>query len=157
MKAISRAGKIFFASLIFIMAIFIGNEKVFAADVDSFDKLQTAIENASDGETINVKNNITLDGTLVIDGKNITISGSGTISADSALENVADRQNTLFVIKNSTVKFNGLDATKKLTLDGKLKNRIIYSEDSKIELNNAIVSKGSPGSDSNINPGGGIF
>ena len=157
MKTISRAGKIIFASLIFIMAIFIGNEKVFAADVSDFTGLKSAIENASDGETINVKNNITLNGTLVIDGKNITISGSGTISADSALKTVKDRQNTLFVIKNSTVKFNGLDATQKLTLDGKLKNRIIYSEDSKIELNNAIVSKGSPGSDSNINPGGGIF
>ena len=151
MKAISRAGKIIFASLIFIMAIFIGNENVFAADVSSFGELKTAIKTASDGETINVKNNITLTDTLVIDGKNITISGSGTISASSGLKNVDTRKNTLFYINGSTVTFNGL------TLDGAKINRVIYSEASKITLTDAKVINGCPGNDSNINPGGGIF
>lgn len=151
MKAISRAGKIFFASLIFIVAIFIGNEKVFAADVSSFGELKTAIENASDGETINVNGDITLTKTLVIDGKNITISGSGKISADSALETVDTRKNTLFYIKGSNVTFKGL------TLDGAKINRVIYSEASKITLTDAKVINGCPGSNSNINPGGGVF
>lgn len=132
---------------------------VFAADhqVKNFDELKAAIVSAASGDVITVASNITLDETLAIENKNITIKGSGKISADNALTTVATRKNTLFVINNSTVKFNGVDENQKLTLDGDLKNRIIYSEGSTIELTNAVVTKGCPGSDSKINPGGGIF
>ena len=132
---------------------------VFAADhqVKDFDELKAAIASAANGDVITVASNITLDETLAIENKNITIKGSGKISADNALTTVATRKNTLFVINNSTVKFNGVDENQKLTLDGELKNRIIYSENSTIELTNAVVTKGCPGSDSTINPGGGIF
>ena len=132
---------------------------VFAADhpVNDFAGLQTAIANAADGDVITVNGDITLTDTIVIDGKDITITGSGKISADNGLITVETRKNTLFVINNSTVKFNGLDENQKLTLDGNLKNRIIYSEGSTIELTNAVVTKGCPGNNSNINPGGGIF
>ena len=132
---------------------------VFAADktVSDFTGLKAAIAQAEDGDAITVASNITLDETLAIENKNITIKGSGKISAASALNNVNTRKNTLFVINNSTVKFNGVDENQKLTLDGELKNRIIYSENSTIELTNAVVTKGCPGSDSKINPGGGIF
>ena len=132
---------------------------VFAADhqVKDFDELKAAIASAANGDVITVASNITLDETLAIENKSITIKGSGKISADNALTTVATRKNTLFVINNSTVKFNGVDENQKLTLDGELKNRIIYSENSTIELTNAVVTKGCPGSDSTINPGGGIF
>ena len=132
---------------------------VFAADhqVKDFDELKAAIASAANGDVITVASNITLDETLAIENKSITIKGSGKISADNALTTVATRKNTLFVINNSTVKFNGLDENQKLTLDGDLKNRIIYSEGSTIELTNAVVTKGCPGDNSNINPGGGIF
>ncbi len=132
---------------------------VFAADktVNNFAELKDAIAVAENGDVITVASNITLDKTLAIENKNITIKGSGKISADNALTTVETRKNTLFVINNSTVKFNGLDENQKLTLDGDLKNRIIYSENSTIELTNAVVTKGSPGDNSNINPGGGVF
>ena len=132
---------------------------VFAADypVNDFDELKSAIANAENGDVITVSGDITMTETLVINGKDITITGSGKISATSALNDVDTRENTLFVINNSTVKFNGLDENQKLTLDGDLKNRIIYSEGSTIELTNAVVTKGCPGSDSKINPCGGIF
>ena len=132
---------------------------VFAADhqVKDFDELKAAIASAANGDVITVASNITLDETLAIENKSITIKGSGKISADNALTTVATRKNTLFVINNSTVKFNGVDENQKLTLDGDLKNRIIYSEGSTIELTNAVVTKGCPGDNSTINPGGGIF
>lgn len=132
---------------------------VFAEEktVNNFTDLKQAIANAGEGDILNVASNITLDETLAIENKNITIKGSGKISADNALTTVDTRKNTLFVINNSTVKFNGLDENQKLTLDGDLKNRIIYSENSTIELTNAVVTKGCPGNNSNINPGGGIF
>lgn len=125
--------------------------------VNDFADLKDAIASAANGDVITVASNITLDETLAIENKSITIKGSGKISADNALTTVATRKNTLFVINNSTVKFNGVDENQKLTLDGDLKNRIIYSEGSTIELTNAVVTKGCPGSDSKINPGGGIF
>ncbi len=132
---------------------------VFAANktVNNFADLKDAIADAENGDVITVASNITLDKTLAIENKNITIKGSGKISADNALTTVETRKNTLFVINNSTVKFNGLDENQKLTLDGDLKNRIIYSENSTIELTNAVVTKGYPGDNSNINPGGGVF
>ena len=126
--------------------------------VNDFAELKKEIANAQDGDVITVNVDITLTDTIVIESKkNITIKGSGKISAASALTTVETRKNTLFVINNSTVKFNGLDENQKLTLDGDLKNRIIYSENSKIELTNAVVTKGCPGDNSNINPGGGVF
>ena len=126
---------------------------VFAADktVSDFTGLKAAIAQAEDGDAITVASNITLDETLAIENKNITIKGSGKISAASALNNVNTRKNTLFYINGSTVTFNGL------TLDGAKINRVIYSEASKITLTDAKVINGCPGSDSNINPGGGIF
>ena len=126
---------------------------VFAADhpVNDFAGLQTAIANAADGGVITVNGDITLTDTIVIDGKDITITGSGTISADNALTTVATRKNTLFVINNSTVKFDGL------TLNGNNQNRVIYSEGSELTLTGAKLINGCSGSDSKINPGGGIF
>lgn len=126
---------------------------VFAADhpVNDFAGLQTAIANAADGDVITVNGDITLTDTIVIDGKDITITGSGTISADNALTTVATRKNTLFVINNSTVKFDGL------TLNGNNQNRVIYSEGSELTLTGAKLINGCSGSDSKINPGGGIF
>ena len=158
MKKRISISKTIFMLLIFMMTVLIGNENVFAASktVNDFTDLKDAIADTSITE-ITVNGDITLTETIVIEGKDITIKGSGKISADNALKTVTDRQNTLFVINNSTVKFNGLDENQKLTLDGDLKNRIIYSEASTIELNNAIVTKGCPGNNSKINPGGGIF
>lgn len=75
MKTISRAGKIIFASLIFIMAIFIGNEKVFAATtVSDFNGLKQAIENGTDD--INVQGTINVTETLTI-RRDVKISGGG--------------------------------------------------------------------------------
>ena len=75
MKAISRAGKIFFASIIFIMAIFIGNEKVFAATtVTDFNGLKQAIETGTDD--INVQGTINVTETLTI-RRDVKISGGG--------------------------------------------------------------------------------
>lgn len=75
MKAISRAGKIIFASLIFIMAIFIGDEKVFAATtVTDFNGLKQAIETGTDD--INVQGTINVTETLTI-RRDVKISGGG--------------------------------------------------------------------------------
>ena len=75
MKTISRAGKIFFASLIFIMAIFIGNENVFAATtVNDFNGLKQAIENGTD--EIIVQGTINVTKTLTI-SRDVKISGGG--------------------------------------------------------------------------------
>lgn len=127
---------------------------VFAANktVNNFAELKKEIANAADGDVITVNGDITLTDTIVIESKkNITIKGSGKISADKALTTVETRKNTLFLINNSTVTFNGL------TLDGAKKNRVIYSEGSEITLTDAKVINGCPGNNSNINPGGGIF
>ncbi len=120
--------------------------------VNDFAGLKDAIAQAENGNVITVNGDITLTETLVIENKNnITITGSGKISATSALNNVEDRENTLFYIKDSTVTFKGL------TLDGAKINRVIYSEGSKITLTDAKVINGCPGNNSKINPGGGIF
>ena len=75
MKTISRAGKIIFTSLIFIMAIFIGNEKVFAATtVTDFNGLKQAIETGTDD--INVQGTINVTETLTI-RRDVKISGGG--------------------------------------------------------------------------------
>lgn len=125
---------------------------VFAENpVSNFTELKDAIASASNGDTITVNGNISLTDTISINGKDITISGSGTISAASSLKTVADRQNTLFYIKDSKITFNGL------TLDGAKKNRVIYSEGSELTLTGAKVINGCPGDNSNINPGGGVF
>ena len=127
---------------------------VFAADhqVKDFDELKAAIASAANGDTITVNRDIAMTETLVIENKNnITITGSGKINAASALNNVKDRENTLFYIKGSNVTFKGL------TLDGAKINRVIYAEGSKITLTDAKVINGCPGNNSNINPGGGIF
>ena len=147
-----KISKAIFIALIFMMSIIIGNENVFAATtVSNFQQLKAAITDASDGDTITVSSDINLTETLVIKNKNITLSGTGKISADNALKTVDDRQNTLFVIKDSKVTFDGL------TLDGASKNRVIYSENSNITLTSTKIINGCPGNDSNINPGGGIF
>ena len=127
---------------------------VFAADktVNNFAELKKEIANAQDGDVITVSGDITLTGTIVIENKkNITITGSGKINAASALNNVKDRENTLFYIKGSNVTFKGL------TLDGAKKNRVVYAEGSELTLTGAKVINGCPGNNSNINPGGGIF
>lgn len=127
---------------------------VFAANktVSDFTGLKDAIVQAEDGDTITVNRDIAMTETLVIENKNnITITGSGKINAASALNNVKDRENTLFYIKGSNVTFKGL------TLDGAKINRVIYSEGSKITLTDAKVINGCPGDNSNINPGGGVF
>lgn len=127
---------------------------VFAAEkpVNDFAGLQTAIADASEGDVINVASNIILDETLAIENKNITIKGTSSLAilGKNALTN-NDIKNTMFVIRNSKVKFDGL------TLGGNKMNRIIYSEKSDIELNKASINDGCPGNNSNINPGGGIF
>lgn len=74
MKAISRVGKIFFASLIFIMAIFIGNEKVFAANVSSFDELKTALSGTDTEINITSVDPIEVTETLMIT-RDVKISG----------------------------------------------------------------------------------
>lgn len=128
---------------------------VFAADhpVNDFAELEAAITQAADGDVITVASNITLDETLAIENKNITIKGTSALAilAKNALTNNVEVKNTMFVIRNSKVKFDGL------TLDGNKMNRIIYSEKSDIELNKASINDGCPGNNSNINPGGGIF
>lgn len=131
---------------------------VFAANktVNNFAELKTAIANAANGDVINVNGDITLTEAIVINGKDITIKGTGKISANSQVS-VTDPaanpnvKNTLFAIKGSNVTFEGL------TLSGSDKNRVIYSENSNITLTNAKVINGCPGNNSNINPGGGIF
>ncbi len=125
--------------------------KAEAKTVSSFDELKAAIGSAENGDTITVTSNITLTETLVISGKNIIFSANNLfINARDALT-TDDVKNTMFVIKDSTVKVDGL------TLAGNSKNRIIYSENSTIELNNASINDGCPGDNSKINPGGGIF
>lgn len=120
--------------------------------VNNFAGLKKEIANAQDGDVITVSGDITLTGTIVIENKkNITITGSGKINAASALNNVKDRENTLFYIKGSNVTFKGL------TLDGAKKNRVVYAEGSELTLTGAKVINGCPGNNSNINPGGGIF
>lgn len=151
MKTISKMRNVIFILLVIMATIFISNENVFAAEVSNFEQLKEEIETASKGDVINVNADITLTDTLDISGKDITIKGSSTISATSSLKTVADRHNTLFVIKDSKVTFDGI------TLDGASKNRVIYSENSNITLTSAKIKNGHPGSDSNINPGGGIF
>lgn len=152
MKTISKMRNIIFLLLIIMTTLFISNENVFAATtVNDFTELKSSIETASDGDTINVNADIKLTDTLLISGKDITIKGSGTISAENSLKTVADRQNTLFVIKDSKVTFDGL------TLDGASKNRVIYSENSKTTLTSAKITNGCPGDNANKNPGGGIF
>ena len=120
--------------------------------VSDFTGLKDAIASASEGDVINVASNITLDETLAIENKNITIKGTSSLAilGKNALTN-NDIKNTMFVIRNSKVKFDGL------TLGGNKMNRIIYSENSNIELNKASINDGCPGNNSNINPGGGIF
>ena len=129
--------------------------KAEAKTVSSFDELKAAIADENVSE-ITLTSNIILTETLVISDKTITINGTGTISADSQVS-VADPaanpnvKNTLFAIKNSTVTFDGL------TLDGNNQNRVIYSEGSELTFSNATITKGCPGDNSTINPGGGIF
>ena len=120
--------------------------------VSDFDELKAAITSAQDDDVITVASNITLDETLAIEHKNITIKGTSglAILGKNALTN-NDIKNTMFVIRNSKVKFDGL------TLGGNKMNRIIYSENSTIELNKASINDGCPGNNSKINPGGGIF
>ena len=120
--------------------------------VSDFTGLKDAIAIAADGDVITVASNITLDETLAIEHKNITIKGTSglAILGKNALTN-NEVKNTMFVIRNSKVKFDGL------TLGGNKMNRIIYSEKSDIELNKASINDGCPGNNSNINPGGGIF
>ncbi len=123
--------------------------------VSNFAELKAAIADENVSE-ITLTSNIILTETLVISDKTITINGTGTISADSQVS-VADPaanpnvKNTLFAIKNSTVTFDGL------TLDGNNQNRVIYSEGSELTFSNATITKGCPGDNSTINPGGGIF
>lgn len=125
--------------------------KAAPVSVGTFDDLKAAIKNAENGDVITVTKNIELTETLVISGKNITFSANNLfINARDALT-TDDVKNTMFVIKDSTVKVDGL------TLAGNSKNRIIYSENSTIELNNASINDGCPGDNSTINPGGGIF
>lgn len=125
--------------------------KAAPTNVSNFDELKAAIANAEEGDVITVTSNITLTETLVIENKKITLSGNtiSILATDSLTNN--NVKNTMFVIKDSTVKFDGL------TLAGNSKNRIIYSENSNIELNNASINDGCPGDNSKINPGGGIF
>lgn len=127
---------------------------VFAANhpVNNFAGLKKEIANAQDGDVITVASNITLDETLAIENKNITIKGTSSLAilGKNALTN-NDIKNTMFVIRNSKVKFDGL------TLGGNKMNRIIYSEKSDIELNKASINDGCPGNNSKINPGGGVF
>lgn len=127
---------------------------VFAANktVNDFAELKAAIAQAENGDVITVASNITLDETLAIENKNITIKGTSSLAilGKNALTN-NDIKNTMFVIRNSKVKFDGL------TLGGNKMNRIIYSEKSDIELNKASINDGCPGNNSKINPGGGIF
>ena len=118
--------------------------------VGTFGDLKAAIADENVSE-ITVSSNITLTETILIENKNITLSGNISILATESLTNNNDVKNTMFVIKNSTVKFDGL------TLAGNSKNRIIYSENSTIELNNASINDGCPGDNSTINPGAGIF
>ena len=128
---------------------------VFAAEhpVNDFDELKAAIASAASGDVITVASNVTLDETLAIENKNITIKGTSALAilAKNALTNNVKVKNTMFVIRNSKVKFDGLN------LGGNKMNRIIYSEKSDIELNKASINDGCPGDNSTINPGGGIF
>lgn len=121
--------------------------------VSDFTGLKDAIAQAANGDVITVASNITLDETLAIENKNITIKGTSALAilAKNALTNNVEVKNTMFVIRNSKVKFDGL------TLGGNKMNRIIYSEKSDIELNKASINDGCPGDNSTINPGGGIF
>ena len=76
MKTISRAGKIIFTSLIFIMAIFIGNEKVFAAEVSDFAGLKDALSGTDAEIKITSTDPIEVTETLMIT-RDVKISGGG--------------------------------------------------------------------------------
>ena len=140
--------------LVLMLLVFTGGKNAFAAEHNAtdFSSLKNAVTNAENGDVINVNANITLTETLVIKDKNIKLSGNSLlINARDPLTNYADVKNIMFVIKDSTVNIDGL------TLSGSEQNRIIYSENSTITLNNSSISNGCPGANSNINPGGGIF
>ena len=50
-----------------------------AVDVSTFDELKNAIENASSNESINITNDITVNNTILINDKNITITSNNNI------------------------------------------------------------------------------
>ncbi len=151
-----RQKKGFLFLLILGLLLFAASENIFAADVRTFDDLKSAINNAADGEVININSPITLNETLVIENKSITIGGNASLSASQSLK-TNEITNTLFVVKNSNLSFKGLGPGQKLTLNGAKINRIIYSENSNLTFENAELLNGCPANDASLNAGGGIF
>ena len=147
MKTISRAGKIFFMFLIFIMAIFIGNEKVFAANVSSFDELKTAIETGTDD--INVQGTIVVTETLTI-RRDVKISGGG-LKASNLATTEPESGNIFYVEEGKNFELENI------TLDGDNKARIIYSNGGILKITNSTIKNGFPGANAKANPGGGVF
>ena len=148
MKAISRAGKIIFASLIFIMAIFIGNEKVFAATtVTDFNGLKQAIETGTDD--INVQGTINVTETLTI-RRDVKISGGG-LKASNLATAEPEIGNIFYVEEGKNFELENI------TLDGDKKARIIYSNGGILKITNSTIKNGFPGANAKVNPGGGIF
>uniref|UniRef100_UPI00288AE506 MucBP domain-containing protein n=1 Tax=Peptoniphilus grossensis TaxID=1465756 RepID=UPI00288AE506 len=148
MKAISRAGKIFFASIIFIMAIFIGNEKVFAATtVTDFNGLKQAIETGTDD--INVQGPINVTETLTI-RRDVKISGGG-LKASNLATTEPESGNIFYVEEGKNFELENI------TLDGDKKARIIYSNGGILKITNSTIKNGFPGANAKANPGGGIF
>ncbi|MFR6448874.1 MAG: SHIRT domain-containing protein, partial [Peptoniphilus grossensis] len=147
MKAISRAGKIIFASLIFIMAIFIGNEKVFAAEVSDFNGLKQAIENGTDD--INVQGTINVTEILTI-RRDVKISGGGLKASNLATEE-PESGNIFYVEEGKNFELENI------TLDGDKKARVIYSNGGILKITNSTIKNGYPGANAKANPGGGIF
>ena len=148
MKAISRAGKIFFASIIFIMAIFIGNEKVFAATtVTDFNGLKQAIETGTDD--INVQGPINVTETLTI-RRDVKISGGG-LKASNLATTEPESGNIFYVEEGKNFELENI------TLDGDKKARIIYSNGGILKITNSTIKNGYPGANAKANPGGGIF
>ena len=160
MKAISRAGKIIFASLIFIMAIFIGNENVFAAtkDVLTFTQLEDAVTSAQKGDIINVKKDITVTKTLEVK-EDITIKSDDkkTLTAKGLKMDSVEGCNMFYVSGDKELKLENI------TLDGANKARLIRANGAKINLNSVTMKNGTTehleqtASNDQIYSGGAIF
>ena len=149
MKAISRAGKIIFASLIFIMAIFIGNEKVFAADVSSFDELKTALSGTDTEINITSADPIEVTETLMIT-RDVKISGGG-LKASNLATSEPESGNIFYVEEGKNFELENI------TLDGDNRARVIYSNGGILKITNSTIKNGYPGANAKANPGGGIF
>ena len=139
MKTISKMRNVIFILLVIMATIFISNENVFAAEVDNFAELKSAID-GSENEII-VKGTIIVKETLDVKN-NVKISGgelkaeSSLISSDTDFEIQRRSGNIFYVEKGKSLTLENI------TLDGNEKARIIFTEGGSIKLKNAILQNG---------------